>query len=146
MLGAHVAGARQVVDDAGVGGAGRGDDREQSGAIVGVERVDHRPQGVTVHATTLVGRHPDDVGVHHPGGLLDRRVGARRRDQQASGAVVGAARVVAPLPARGDERAEVAGRAAADEHAAGLGRQAGEVGDPPQRLVLGERRAGTLEP
>ncbi len=41
---------------------------------------------------------------------------------------------------------EVRGRATRDEHTAGLRWKPGEVGQPAQGLVLGERRAGTLEP
>ena len=53
-------------------------------------------------------------------------------------------RSVAPLGGgrpRGDERREVAGRAAGHEAAAGRRREVGEVGQPAQRLVLGVDRA-----
>ena len=62
---------------------------------------------------------------------VDATISPRVRSMRAVGAL-------APAEPGGDQRAEVAGRAAADEHAAGVGGQAGQVGDPAQRLVLGE--------
>ena len=73
-------------------------------------------------------------------------MGSAGRQQQPAGAIERTAGLLPPAPAGGDQRAEVADRAAADEHAAGRGRQAGQVGDPPQRLVLGEDRAAALQP
>ena len=60
-----------------------------------------------------------------------------------------ACRTVPPLGRgrpRGDERRQVAGRAARHEAAAGRGREAGEIGEPAQRLVLRVDRARGLEP
>ena len=65
---------------------------------------------------------------------------------QPAGAVVAAVGALPPAVPGGDQRAEVAGGATADEHAAGVGGQAGEVGDVAQRLVLGEHRAAALQP
>ena len=48
--------------------------------------------------------------------------------------------------ARRDERREVGGRAAADEAAAGAGREAGEPGEPLERLVLRRDRPGAALP
>ncbi len=49
------------------------------------------------------------------------------------------------VPGR-DQRRQVAERAALHEHPAGLRREAGQVGEPAQRLVLGVDGAGALEP
>ena len=142
----RIGGGSEVVDDAGVRRPRRGDDGEHSLAILVGEVLDGGVDGRRREPAALVGRGEDEVGVHRPGGLGDRRVRPVAADDQASRAVVGAASVVSPLPAGGQQRRQVAGRAAADEHASGLGGKAGEVGDPAQRLVLGEHRAGSLDP
>ncbi len=143
---ADVGGGAQVVDDAGVGRAARGDDGEQSLAVVRRQGVDRPPHCFTVEPAAVVGGDAGDVGVHRPRRLDDGRVGATRRQQQPTAAIVDAACSLPPPPASGNERAEVPGRAAADEHAAGIRGHPGEVGDPPQRLVLGEDRAAALQP
>jgi hypothetical protein len=60
---------------------------------------------------------------------------------QRAGAATGARSL-----ARGHERREVADGPALDERAAGLGWEPGEVGDPPEGLVLREDGARPLEP
>ena len=78
-------------------------------------------------------------------GVLDRGVRLARRDDLPAAVVVGDPAAAGGV-ARGHQRGQVALRAARDEDAAGAGGQADEVGDEPQRLVLGVHRAGSLEP
>ncbi len=139
-------GRREVVDDAGVGRPGRGDDGEQPGPIVVRQCAERGLEGRAREATDRIGRHRHDVGVHRPRRGGDRGVGAAGRHDQPARAVHRPVGSLPPAPARRDEGAQVAGRAATDEHAAGRRREAGEVGDPAQRLVLGVDGPAALQP
>ena len=144
---ARVRHGSDVVDDAGVRGAARRDHREHAIEVLGGQVGEERIERVGAEASLLVGLDGHDVCVHRPPGCRDRRVRPAGGDDQSARAVVPPSRAVAPAPTRGDDqRAEVAGRATADEHAAGLRREPGEVGDVAQRLVLGVDRAGALQP
>ena len=90
----RVGGGSEVVDDAGVRRPRRGDDGEHSPAILVGEVLDGGVEGRRREPAALVGRGEDDVGVHRPGGLGDRRVRPVAADDQAPRAVVGAAGVV----------------------------------------------------
>jgi hypothetical protein len=118
--GGGVGGAGEVVDHADVGRSRGGDDGEHAVTVV-AEAGDHLTKRIGPHLTALAGGNHHDVGVHRAGGLGDRRVRARRRDHQPACPVVGPVGAVAPPPAGGDQGAEVAGGAAADEHAACFG-------------------------
>jgi len=116
-------------------GADHGED------VVGPVRVEGG--GERVARQPLVGRrHHEHVDVHDGRSGAHRGVGAvRGRQPPARGAAA------APLRrgvACGHEGREVAVRAALDERATGLGRQAREVGEPAQRLVLGEHGPGEI--
>ena len=141
--GRHLGRTRQVVDDPGVGGAGGGDHGDDRGRVrVGVERGGERRTG---EAAVVAGGHHERDGVHDPQGAGHRRVGlvAHRHPhaRRAATALASAGRL-----AGHDQRREVAGRASRHEAATRLGRQAGEVGQPAQGLVLGVDRARRLEP
>ena len=97
------------------------------------------------HAATLVGRHEDDVDVHHPRRGMHRGVGlagrgepppAARRVTEAQAGVV----------ASRHERREVGGRPAGDEAATGAIGEPGEAAQPGERLVLGGDRPGAALP
>jgi hypothetical protein len=99
-----------------------------------------------VHPAALVGGGLDHVGIHRPARRDDRRVGVRRTDEQPADAVEASTGPLAPAPAGGDERRQVAAGATAHEHPARTRVEPCEVADVAQRLVLGEHRPGTLEP
>ena len=92
--------------------------------------------------------HEHDVGVHRPRRLGDRRVGARA--DATSSPRVRSWRAVGVGAATATGRRSSALRLPAvpplTNTPPALGGQAGEVGDPAQRLVLGEHRAAALQP
>ena len=97
-----------------------------------------------------VGVHRDgeQVDVHHPRGVRDRRVrlGAARH-HPATGSVQPAIGATGRgVVSRGHQSGQVAEGAALHEHPGRRRRQPGEVGQPAQRLVLGVDGAGTLQP
>ena len=130
----------EVVDDAEIGGAGGRRDREHSRSAVRLQR---RGQRLAGQPSARVGRHTQDLHVHHLGGGVDRRVGLLGGGHTGTARVLGGA---SPGLARRHQRRQVADRAAGDEAAAGRLRHAGQVGQPAQRLVLGVDRARPLQP
>ncbi|MEI2704488.1 MAG: hypothetical protein V9E89_04315 [Ilumatobacteraceae bacterium] len=94
----------------------------------------------------IVGGDADDIGIHRPRPRGDAAVRPGAGQDEAAGAVVAPAGPEAPGEACRDQGAEVAGGAAADEHAAGLRGQAGQVGEVAQRLVLGEHGTAPFQP
>ena len=107
--------------------------------------VECRPQRRAGHAAPLVGRHEDDVDVHHPRRGVHRGVGLAGRGEPpppARRVTVAQAGVVAG----GHERRQVGRRSAADEAAAGAVGEPGEAGQPGERLVLGGDGSGAALP
>ncbi len=96
--------------------------------------------------TLAVGGDLHFVGVHRAARLGDAAVRALGGDDESAGAIEPATCPLAPTPTGGDEGAEVAGGAAADEHATGRRRHAGQIGEVAQRLVLREDGSSTFHP
>jgi hypothetical protein len=143
--GRHVGCAGEVVDDPALVVPDVATTANSAGSVGGVEPVRPRLQrGPGIRPPSSAGTVTTSASIARAA-CTDRRVRARRRTMRPR------VRSWAPsargaTPAGGDECAQVAGGPAADEHAAGSVREAGEVGDPAQRLVLGVDGAGALEP
>ena len=93
----------------------------------------------------VVARQAQHLDVHHAGRGHDRGVCALGHGHLPSARGPAAQSVVGGLPG-GHQRRQVARRAPGDEHPAGFGRIARQVGDPSQGLVLGPDRAGAVDP
>ena len=145
-LGAHLGDAGEIVDHSCVGRSRGRDDREHAVAILGRETVDGLAQRRAPHPTLFVGGHEHDIGIDRPGRRGHAGVRALAGQHQASRSIMRAIGSVTPAEPGGDQRAEVARRAAGDEHSAGRVGHADQVGDVAQRLVLGVDGAAALEP
>ena len=142
----HVGHGRQIVDHTEVGGSRCGHDGEQPIHVHGVESGDHVSYRITIQSTLCICGHDHDVGVHRSRGLFHRRVRATGCHHQSTSAIVATLCSFAPTMSRRDECRQVARRATADEHATrGFG-EVRQVGDPSQRLILGEDRTRALQP
>ena len=92
-----------------------------------------------------IDRHVDQIDVQHPGCLRNRRMGLGRRGD------LPACRSHAPSSRQrrvtgGMQSREIAERPARHKGASGLRREAGEIGQPAQRFVLGVDRSGRFQP
>ena len=139
---ADVGQAGQRVDGAGVGrsGAGAQGEGDAARAAVGPDGRGHR---VRRQAPPAVGRqHPHLLRPqsHRPRGPGQRRVGLVRHVHH------GAGRRPAGRLARDEQRGQVGGRAAVDQHARGAGGQPEPAAEPVDDLQLDLGRAGRFQP
>ncbi len=140
VLPAGLGRAGEVVEQPRVGGPGGGHGGEHA---VGAGQ--RRAQRVPPHPAVLVGRHGQHPDVHEPRRRAHGRVHLLAAgDLPAPGR--GARATMAGVLARRVQGGEVAVGAALHEAPAGAGRQAGEVREPAQRLVLGVHGARALQP
>ena len=143
---AGVGDARQVVDRARVRRAGARDDRERRSRP-------RRARGASSAAASAspVSRPRSSPGTSTMPTSITRAAVATEECTLSATAIFHPAAGRPPRRGGGvrpgrDQRREVAGRAAAHEHAAGPVGEAGEVGEPAQRLVLRPDRAGAVDP
>ena len=133
--------AGEVVDRADVG---RPRGRDHGEEPVCPLPIDRRRERLAGHPAAGVRRDDEQADVHHGRRRGDRRVrlvGAGHAQPCAVRAVAGTMGVPG-----GDERRQVADRAALHEAAGGRLRESGQAGQPLERLVLGVDRARRLHP
>ena len=136
----------EVVDDAGVGRACRGHDREHTIAVLRSKPGECLTQRGAPHPALLIGRHQYDICVDGPCSGTDTRMGPFAGQQQPTCPVVVASGSVPPSEARRDQRAEVPCRPTGHEHPTCRGGESDQVGDVAKCFVLGEHRTSAFEP
>ena len=134
----------EIVDDPGVRRPCSRDDCEHAPEVCFGDRLF---QSFAGEASSFVGRYDEHQCVHDSCGRRDRRMRGVADDDHGAGRILRCDSLTGtPRVSSRHQRAEVRGRAARHEDPTRLGRQASEVGDPSEGLVLRERGARALQP